>query len=66
MITEGKVTKIFCMSDDFCKFFDAMTAKYTLKPTKKVNIIEILQCTHSTVKCNTRVKISQRQDITSG
>ena len=35
MITEGKVTKIFCMSDDFCKFFDAMTAKYTLKPTGK-------------------------------
>ena len=64
MITEAKVTKIFCMADDFCKFFDAMTAKYTLKPTG--NIIEILQCAHSTVKCNTRVKISQRQDITSG
>ena len=35
MITEDKVTEIFCMADDFCKFFDAMTAKYTLKPTKK-------------------------------
>ena len=35
MITEDKVTEIFCMSDDFCKFFDAMTAKYTLKPTGK-------------------------------
>ena len=23
------------MADDFCKFFDAMTAKYTLKPTEK-------------------------------
>ena len=23
------------MADDFCKFFDAMTAKYTLKPTGK-------------------------------
>ncbi len=23
------------MADDFCKFFDAMMAKYTLKPTKK-------------------------------
>ncbi len=42
MITEDKVTEIFCMADDFCKFFDAMTAKYTLKPTG--NIIEILQC----------------------
>ena len=34
MITEDKVTEIFCMADDFCKFFDAMTAKYTLKPTR--------------------------------
>ena len=23
------------MADDFCKFFDTMTAKYTLKPTGK-------------------------------
>ena len=35
MITEDKVTKIFCMADDFCKSFDAMTTKYTLKPTGK-------------------------------
>ena len=33
MITEGKVTEICCMVDDFCKFFDVMTAKCTLKPT---------------------------------
>ena len=44
MITEDKVTEIFCMADDFCKFFDAMTAKYTLKLQEKGNIIEILQC----------------------
>ena len=35
MITEDKVTEIFCMADDFCKFFDTMTAKYTLIPTRK-------------------------------
>ena len=35
MIIEDKVTEIFCMADDFCKFFDAMTTKYTLKPTGK-------------------------------
>ena len=35
MITEDKVTEIFCMADDFCKFFDAMTAKYALRPTGK-------------------------------
>ena len=35
MITKYKVTEIFCMADDFCKFFDAMTVKYTLKPTGK-------------------------------
>ena len=28
MNTEDKVTEIFCMADDFCKFFHAMTAKY--------------------------------------
>ena len=43
MMTANKVTEIFCMADDFCKFFDAMTAKYTLKPTgKRKYIIEIL------------------------
>ncbi len=35
MITEDKVIEIFCMADDFCKFFDAMTTKYTLKPLSK-------------------------------
>ena len=35
MITKDKVIKIFCMADDFCKFFDAMMAKYTLNPLKK-------------------------------
>ena len=34
-MTENKVTEIFYMADDFCKFFDAMTAKYTLKPNGK-------------------------------
>ena len=24
MITEDKVTELFCMADDFCKFFDKM------------------------------------------
>ncbi|MDY6206099.1 MAG: hypothetical protein SPI30_05040 [Prevotella sp.] len=31
MSTEYKVTEFFCMADDFCKLFDAMTAKYTIK-----------------------------------
>ena len=35
MITEDKVTELFCISDDFCKFFDAMMEKYTLKADKK-------------------------------
>ena len=30
MITEDKVTEIFCMADDFCKFFDAMATKERL------------------------------------
>ena len=31
MIIEDKITEIFCMADDFCKFFDDMMSKYTLK-----------------------------------
>ncbi len=48
MITEDKVTEIFCMADDFCKFFDAMTAKYTLKPTGKTPDIDALIISSST------------------
>ena len=35
MFTEDKVTVIFCMADDFCKFFDSMMAKYTIPTPKK-------------------------------
>lgn len=34
----SKVTEIFCMADDFCKFFDTMTAKYTLKTYREKKI----------------------------
>ena len=37
MFTEDKVTEIFCMADDFCKFFDAMMgalAAYCFFPKK--------------------------------
>jgi hypothetical protein len=35
MITEVKVTEIFCMADEFCKVFDAQMAKYTVINSKK-------------------------------
>lgn len=35
MITEDKVTEIFCIADDFCKVFDAQMAKYTYMPENK-------------------------------
>ena len=35
MITEDKVTEIFCVADDFCKVFDAQMAKYTFKAEGK-------------------------------
>ena len=31
MFTEDKVSEIFCMADDFYKFFDTMMAKYTIR-----------------------------------
>ena len=35
MITEDKVTEIFCIADDFCKVYDAQMAKYTFKAEGK-------------------------------
>ena len=35
MITEDKVTELFFMADEFCKFFDCMMARYTLKNAGK-------------------------------
>ena len=35
MITEDKVTEIFCIADDFCKVFDAQMAKYMFKAERK-------------------------------
>ena len=32
MITEDKITEIYCMADDFCKVFDAQMKKYTIQP----------------------------------
>lgn len=37
MITEDKITEIFCMADDFCKVFDAQMKKYTIKDASKRN-----------------------------
>ena len=58
MIAEDKVTEIFCMADDFCKFFDAMTASDRLLLRKRA-IIEtvndelknIAQVEHSRHRC---------------
>jgi len=33
MITESKVTEIFCIADDFCKEFEGEMAKNTLPST---------------------------------
>ena len=41
MITEDKVTEIFCMADDFCKFFDAI---YSQSGFIRENIIVIPRC----------------------
>ena len=35
MISEDKVTGLFCMADDFRKFFDAMVKNYILKSDNK-------------------------------
>ena len=35
MNTEHKVTEIFCITDDFCKVFDAQMAKFSFKAERK-------------------------------
>ena len=35
MITEDKITEIYCMADDFCKVFDAQMKKYTIQAQNK-------------------------------
>lgn len=44
MFTDDKVTEIFCMAADFCKFFDTMMAKYMLKPVNKRQMPVTPQC----------------------
>ena len=41
IITEDKVTEIFCIADDFCKVFDAQMGKYTIKSNMKDSIMKI-------------------------
>ena len=31
MLSEGKITEIYCMADDFCKFFNETVKKHTLQ-----------------------------------
>ena len=35
MLNEDKVTEIFFMADEFCKFFDCLMQKYTLAASSK-------------------------------
>lgn len=35
MITKSKVTEIFVMADDFCKFFDQMMENYSIPDINK-------------------------------
>ncbi len=58
MITEGKVTEIFCIADDFCKEFEVEVAKKALTSTpdtpkrcrkrmmSDAEVITILICFH--------------------
>ena len=35
VLTDDKVTELFCIADDFCKFFDALIKKYMPTSDKK-------------------------------
>ena len=38
MITEDKITKVFCIANDYCKVFYAQMAKYTYNGKKKAQL----------------------------
>lgn len=38
MFIEDKVTEIFGIADDFCKFYDVMMEKQTIQPPKSGNL----------------------------
>ena len=47
MFTEDKITEIFCIADDFCRFFDAQMRRWKNIPSwtaKSANITEIAPC----------------------
>jgi hypothetical protein len=37
MFTEDKVTEIYCLADDFCKFFDSLMKRYSIEDQKALN-----------------------------
>jgi hypothetical protein len=37
MFTENKVTEIYCLADDFCKFFDSLMKRYSIKDQRTLN-----------------------------
>lgn len=45
MLTEDKVTEFICVANDFCPFFDAQMAKYTLES------IPIIRVTTNLCEC---------------
>lgn len=47
MITDSKVTEIFCIADDFCKEFEVEMAKNALlqSPTANANLCNLIEKT---------------------
>lgn len=37
MSSDDKITEIYCMADDFCKFFDSTVKKYSLEENDGIN-----------------------------
>ena len=56
MITEDKITEIFCIADDFCKVFDAQMAKYTFKAERKRKYHRASRMSKSFILSSTYVK----------
>ena len=79
MLSDGKITEIFCMADDFCQFFNETVKKHTLeendgkkhrnKPNKlsDAEIITIMimfhSCGHRCLKHIAQIEHSRHRSV---
>ena len=50
MLSDGKITEIFCLAEDFCKFFNNTVKKHSLESKLFINDIQLITKIKSNMK----------------